>query len=99
MNPEEIDKRLLQLLGEHQLMKHTNYCFDFACEEADYLGVPQKGKSFFRLVVFRTTFLRMELLELMEDYAQEEGYDTSFQLTFPTPKEMKEGVKDEYERE
>jgi len=82
MKPEAVKGLLDLYLGEEQNIRFTNYCFDHACEEADYLGVPKRGNPFFQLVRFRTLAFRHELLGLLEDYMNENGI-VRFDLTFP----------------
>ena len=95
MKQERIEEIVQGELGKEEFRKLIDYAFDYACEEADYLGIEKKGEPFNRMCVLRRNVLMRDLYDVLETWKDVYG-DVEIAIPIPTRDQLKVVVTAHY---
>ena len=94
---EKVVDSLKLALGENQVKMLRNFAFEWACLEAEYMGLEKKGESFEALCILQYAHTRCaawdEYIKFLQKYPNKK-----MKIRFPAPEILQHIIKEKYKK-
>lgn len=89
---EEVNATLISCLGKDNFNKLEEFGFEYACREADFVGIDKNEKFFKTMILLRQYSLKKDLYDILIETPKVKKY----KLKFPTWEEVDNEIRNCY---